>query len=66
MAEDATRLIQEVRESLIRIEGKLENMGDKHINLEKRVSKLEENNAWLWRTVGGAIIAAVMGFIFKK
>lgn len=67
MADESTKLIQEVRETLIRIEGKLENMGDKHDNLEKRVVKLEENNTWLYRLIIGQIILAILAFfVFKK
>jgi anti-sigma-K factor RskA len=34
-----------------------------------RIDKLEENNTWLWRTVAGAIIAAVIAMLttlFKR
>lgn len=67
VADESTKLIQEVRETLIRIEGKLENMSDKHDNLEKRVVKLEENNTWLYRLVIGQVIVAILAFFtFKK
>jgi type IV secretory pathway component VirB8 len=55
-------LIREVRESVIRIEGKLDNMADKHNLLEKRVSKLEDNNTWLIRVVVAQIVGAVIAF----
>lgn len=67
MADESTKLIQEVRETLIRIEGKLENMGDKHDNLEKRVVKLEENSTWVYRLIIGQVILAILAFfVFKK
>ena len=31
--------------------------------LENRISKIEGNNTWLWRTVAGIIITAVLGVI---
>ncbi|ENJ9653859.1 hemolysin XhlA [Clostridium botulinum] len=58
-------LIQEVRERLIRIEGKIENANEKHIILEKRVSKLEENNTWLTRAIIGQIIGIIIAFFIK-
>jgi hypothetical protein len=30
-----------------------------------RLDKLEANNQWLWRTVAGAIIAAVIAIVMK-
>lgn len=59
-------LIQEVRERLIRIEGKIENANDKHTTLEKRVEKLEGNNTWLVRAIVGQIVAAIMAFFMIK
>ncbi|EJO5346374.1 hemolysin XhlA family protein [Clostridium sporogenes] len=58
-------LIQEVRERLIRIEGKIENANDKHKTLEKRVNKLEENNTWLTRAIIGQIIGIIVAFFIK-
>ncbi|EPY2274699.1 hemolysin XhlA family protein [Clostridium sp. FAM 1755] len=58
-------LIQEVRERLIRIEGKIENANDKHETLEKRVNKLEENNTWLTRAIIGQIIGIIVAFFIK-
>ena len=31
--------------------------------LENRISKIEGNNTWLWRTIAGIIITAVLGVI---
>lgn len=30
---------------------------------EQRIKKLEDNQQWLWRTIGGSIIATVIGAI---
>jgi Haemolysin XhlA. len=35
-------------------------------NLETRVSKLEGNGTWLWRTIGGVIIGAIGVLLFKR
>ncbi|HBJ1652279.1 hemolysin XhlA family protein [Clostridium botulinum] len=34
-------------------------------NLEARVAKLEGNNTWLWRSIGGSIVGALGVLIFK-
>ncbi|KFX58372.1 hemolysin XhlA [Clostridium botulinum] len=34
-------------------------------NLEARVSKLEGNNTWIWRSIAGAIMGAIGVLIFK-
>ena len=59
-------VIQEIRERLIRIEAKIENSQEKHLELEKRVSKLEDNNTWLVRVIVGQIIVAIMAFFIIK
>jgi flagellar capping protein FliD len=63
---DDRELIQDVRERLIRIEGKIENTYEKYSTLEKRVTKLEENNTWLMRAIIGQMVAAVIAFIIIK
>jgi hypothetical protein len=63
---DDRELIQDIRERLVRIEGKIENNNEKHITLEKRVTKLEDNNTWLVRVVIGQMVAAVIGFFILK
>lgn len=32
-------------------------------NHESRLKKLEDNNTWLWRTIAGSVITAVVGAI---
>lgn len=31
-----------------------------------RLKSIEDNNTWIWRTIGGTIIVAVLTFLFKK
>lgn len=34
-------------------------------NNSKRIDKIEDNEKWLWRTVGGAIILGILAVVFK-
>lgn len=34
-------------------------------NLEARVSKLENNGTWLWRTIGGVVIGGIGVLLLK-
>jgi len=34
-------------------------------NNDKRLNKIEDNGKWLWKTVGGSIILALLALIFK-
>lgn len=38
---------------------------DKTKDNEKRIDKIEDNGRWLWRTVAGSIILALLGLILK-
>lgn len=73
MTDDA---LQEVRERLIKIEVLLENMSQNNdLKLEtieekikvanNRITDLENSNTWLWRTIAGALISAVIAFLIK-
>ncbi|WP_028562258.1 hemolysin XhlA family protein [Paenibacillus pinihumi] len=31
----------------------------------KRLDKIEDNQKWLWRTIGGAVLLAIVGFILS-
>lgn len=31
---------------------------------EKRITKIEDNNKWLWRTVAGALLLGAMAILF--
>ncbi|MEG0774820.1 hemolysin XhlA [Clostridium sp.] len=59
-------VIQEIRERLIRIESKIENTTEKYLTLEKRVTKIEDNNTWISRAIVGQVIAAIMAFFLLK
>ncbi|NFF80395.1 hemolysin XhlA [Clostridium botulinum] len=60
MSEENT--VQSILQRLTKIETLLE-VDVK--NLETRVSKLEGNSTWLWRSVAGVIIGALGVLIFK-
>lgn len=54
----------EIVERLARLETKLDMfMNDK--SYHHRLSELEDNQKWLWRTVLGGIIAGAIAFITK-
>lgn len=53
-----------VRDSVIRMEGKLDLMNNRTDGLEKRICKLEDSNTWLYRLIIGQVVLAVMGLIF--
>ena len=50
--------VNESDKKVIELEAKVQN------NTEK-ISKIEDNGKWLWRTVGASIIIALLGLIFK-
>jgi hypothetical protein len=52
-------------ETLLELNNKnLEEKVDSDINnMDSRITKIENNNTWLWRTIVGAIIVAVFGAI---
>lgn len=54
--------VQSILQRLTKIEVLLE-VDVKH--LEVRVSKLEGNSTWIWRSIAGAIIGAIGVLIFK-
>lgn len=71
---------RELSERMARVETKIDHLKDDLDNsmkniyralgthtqaLEKRVSSLESNQTWLWRTVIGGLIAAIIGFFVK-
>jgi chaperonin cofactor prefoldin len=63
----------EVLQRITRVETQLETVSttiasvdhklDKLADVKARIDRLEDANRWLWRTVGGTLIAAVIGFI---
>ena len=64
---------RDIRDRLIRIETKLDNLGkietqsSEAYNLskenEKRLDKIEDNNKWLFRTAIGAVITGCISII---
>lgn len=64
-------IVQSILQRLTKIETLLEvdvaNLRDKVDtdikNIDTRISKIENNNTWLWRTIVGAIIVALIGAI---
>jgi hypothetical protein len=62
-------IVQSILQRLTKIETLLEvdvkNLADKvesnDKNMDIRVTKIENNNTWLWRTIVGALIVAVIG-----
>lgn len=48
--------VNKLENEIIEIESKIKNN-------EKRLDKIEDNNKWLWRTVGGSIITIIIGAI---
>ena len=52
-------------ETLLELNNKnLEEKVDSDIkNMDIRITKIENNNTWIWRTIFGAIIVALIGAI---
>ena len=73
---DEREVIQEIKERLVKIETLLESMS-KTNNLEMdnlnekikvcnhRLSDLESQNRWLWRTVVGGLLAGSIALLFR-
>jgi peptidoglycan hydrolase CwlO-like protein len=75
-----TQILQDIRERVVRLETKLDNLNDVKEKVDKmetkitetearsksnthRIDKIEANNTWLWRTIAGLIIAAVVSTV---
>lgn len=56
-----------LREKADKVEAKLGEVEARAKSNTHRIDKIESNQTWLWRTIAGAIIAAVVGavFVFK-
>jgi hypothetical protein len=54
-----------LREKVDAMEAKLTEVEARSKSNTHRIDKLEANNQWLWRTVAGAIIAAVIAILMK-
>jgi hydroxymethylglutaryl-CoA reductase len=59
MADEIQEVLVDIRERLVRVETKIDD------SLKERLDKIEDNQAWLWKTTIGGIIAGVIAFIFK-
>lgn len=67
--------LDDIKERLVVIETKMENYREvqatatfaKNIaeNNATRIEKLEEASTWLWRTVGGSAIVALLGLLIQ-
>lgn len=67
--------IHEIKQSLRDIQNEIKLLGgvfmrlDVHKQMEtetnKRISKLEKNMSWIFRTTGGVVIATVIGALFS-
>ncbi len=76
MPEESSNVLQEIREDIVFIKTTLTNITAnldlKLVTLEEkikvanhRISDLEDQNKWLWKTVVGAILAGVIAVYFK-
>lgn len=66
MEQNNSKLLMEIKESIARVDGKIELMNERNLNLEKRVVKLEENNTWTYRLIIGQFIVALIGYFLIK
>jgi malate synthase len=75
MDEKLQEVLTDIRDRVIRIETKIEDYTglrektDKTYGIsranEKDISEMKDNQKWLWRTVIGGFIGAVIAFIVK-
>lgn len=54
-----------IREKLDIVEGKLIENEQRSKSNADRIEKLEANNIWLWRTIAGAIITAILAVLLR-
>ena len=54
---------KEIQVKVNKTENEIIDMENRIKSNEKRLDKIEDNNKWLWRTVGGSIITIVVGAI---
>ncbi len=76
MPEESNNVLQDIREDIVFIKATLQNITAnldlKLITLEEkikvanhRISDLEDQNKWLWRSIIGAILTGVIAIYFK-
>ncbi|MDT2636254.1 hemolysin XhlA family protein [Enterococcus dongliensis] len=68
-------MIREILQRLSRIEANTDGLNDvkdmasKAFNLsesnQKSISKMQDNQTWLWRSVGGLFIAYIVKLLFR-
>lgn len=56
----------EIKEELGIIKADIKEIKVEHTNVIKRVEKIENTITWIIRTIGGAIISAIMGFFLIR
>lgn len=52
-------------ETLSQLEKKIIKVEEKASENDERILKIEDNGKWLWRTVAGSIVLAILALIFK-
>jgi hypothetical protein len=57
--DDIQEILSDIRERLVRVETKIDD------GLKTRLDRLEDNQTWLWRTVGGSILALIITWVAK-
>lgn len=64
---EVSRRLGDVQSSIHRIERRLEEgvRRSELDSLERRVGGIEATLTWLWRTVGGIVIAALLGLVIS-
>ena len=76
MPQDTQEVLQDIRESIASIKSiienimptvdlKLETIEEKLKVANHRITDLEDQNKWLWRTLVGAVIVGVVAMYFK-
>jgi ABC-type hemin transport system substrate-binding protein len=74
MSEQIPSWAVEIKQSIARIEEKLESYGNIREKAEnadhlsktnkEKIENLEDNQMWLWRTVGSGLILGALGLLF--
>lgn len=52
-------------ETLSQLEKKVIKVEEEASENDERISRIEDNGKWLWRTVAGSIVLALLALIFK-
>lgn len=72
MQENNTRAISDMAISVNKLVDKLDksddvakNAGTLALKANERLDKIEDNIKWMWRTIGGAVLLAIVGFLLN-